>query len=194
MLKLFSPSNDFESELIAPTGNIVFEPPTPFRDTTPHVLADRAIINYDSSQNFVFTRSRADSLDISGRVVFSTYDKSLDSTFEMCSIKEQNIVGVVAPFGHLHTDIVSSCGYTFRDFSNNSPTHGSAALTAGAVDITTEACGFNSIILIQPTVLTSPHGDLRVSTKGQGKFTVLSTNGSDGSTFDWVLFNPDFTP
>jgi hypothetical protein len=194
MLKLFSPSINFESELIAPTGNIIFEPPTPFRDTTPHNFADRAVINYDSSQNFVFTRSRADSLDISGRIMFITHDRSLDAPFEMCSIKERNITGVAAPFGELHTDIVSSCGFTFRDFSNNSPTHGTATLTTGAVDVTTEACGFNSIILIQPTVLTTPHGDLRVSTKGQGKFTVLSTNGSDGSTFDWVLFNPDFTP
>jgi hypothetical protein len=196
MLKLFSPANNFESELIIPTGNLVLEPPTPYRDTTPNSFFDRAIINYDLSQNFVFRKSRTDSTDISGRVMFISYDKTDNTSFEMCSIRERNITGVVAPFGELHTELVSSCGYTVRDFSPTATTHGTATLLAGGtVTVATTACGPNSHIFLQLTVITGTAGFLRVSAKTQTNFTVLSSAGAaDGSTFDWLIINPNFTP
>lgn len=195
LLDLISPANNV-SVMCSKTGNIVFQPHEPFYLTTPNsaYFSNSAIMNYDHSQNFVITKSRASNLDISGRFIFNSYDAALDVTHEVCSIRERNITGVATPFGELHTELITNCGYTVRNFSATTHTHGSATLTGGTVTVATTACGPNSYVMLSLTAIAGTAGFLRVGSKTQTGFTVSSSSATDASTFDWILFNPNYTP
>jgi hypothetical protein len=181
------------SELVSRTGNIVLQPAhgTP---SIPLSVNNKGVINYDISNNFYLRKSKATATDISNSFIFNGFTLDTLTTKQLCSINEKYYPNVAAPFGELDTEIVSSCGYVFRDFSAGAKTHGTATLVGGTITVATEACGPSSHIFLQLTTIGGTAGTVRVSSKTQTGFTILSTNALDTSTFDWLLINPNFNP
>jgi hypothetical protein len=192
MLVLRTPNGQV-SELISRTGNIVLQPAsgTP---SVPLSVNNKGVINYDISNNFYLRKSKATATDISNSFIFNGFTLDTLTTKQLCSINEKYYTNVVAPFGKLDTEIVSGCGYVVKDFSAGAKTHGTATLVGGTITVATTACGPSSHIFLQLTTIGGTAGTVRVSSKTQTGFTILSTNALDTSTFDWLLINPDFNP
>jgi hypothetical protein len=158
------------------------------------VCSENGTMNTDPSNNFIFTKVRAVPADISNSFVFNSFTTQGNATKEITTINEINTVGITEPFGILKTDIVICSGLRLVDFSNNSPTHGSATLVGGTINVDTKAMNANALVFVMPKTANANSGLLRVSHKSSIAFTITSTNASDTATFDWIIFNPVFSP